>query len=163
MTTLTAEQLTIVKSYKQQADFLSVVAANLKTDRAKMESGWADSSNFDSTPGYTALYMCIHQNEKRYYEIIEYLDSVEAYFSALGLDIEELAEGPKEPTAQTYTAYYLTGPAVDSGSLAPITSVIAHSQAEAEAEVERQLNSNPSRVPYFDRWVKDGRIIRVKK
>jgi hypothetical protein len=45
--------------------------------------------------------------------------------------------------------------------LSGIVTVIAASHVDAVAEIERQLTLNPSRRPYFDKWVADGRIITL--
>lgn len=40
-----------------------------------------------------------------------------------------------------------------------LVSVLAADKEEADREVEAQLKMNPGRLPYFQRWERDGRIV----
>lgn len=44
-----------------------------------------------------------------------------------------------------------------------ITSVIAKDKEAAQKEIERQLQLNPSRIPYYKRWVAAGRPVEEKE
>jgi len=42
-----------------------------------------------------------------------------------------------------------------------IVTILATDPAHADAEVKRELNLNPSRTPYYERWVAAGRKLRM--
>ena len=47
------------------------------------------------------------------------------------------------------------------GTLFTIISVYATDYRAAAEMVARELQSNPSRQPYFEKWVADGRILTM--
>ena len=58
-----------------------------------------------------------------------------------------------------FSAYQVTESEKFGGQLRSIITIMAKNREEAVKQITDQLNRNPSRKPYFDAWVKDGKIV----
>ena len=89
-------------------------------------------------------------------DVIELSDGRMMICRSIGWD--EYPEAEKKQAGLSEARAYC---AVDKNGRSMIT-VLAHSTGEATAQIKEQLNRNPSRTPYYDKWMRAGCLVRKK-